>query len=171
MTPTELQDANMEWLRRMRPIGPRASGVERHRQIRSARRKAKRMLGTSSDSSKRMPKHAGSAEDAARGGEQAKRLAWKSKAADRSCAGAPDQQEVAFVSGIGETGGRKGLSSGGLEAVSPCIRGQRRRRTRILCKAASGALSSLPHIHDPRLGVARQAREALRCSCSGQASK
>lgn len=44
MTPIELQDANMERLRRMRPIGPRASGVERHRQIRAARRKAKRML-------------------------------------------------------------------------------------------------------------------------------
>jgi len=31
--------------------------------------------------------------------------------------------------------------------------------------------SPLPHIHDPHLGIARQAREALRCSCSGQASE
>jgi hypothetical protein len=112
----------------------------------------------------------GSVEDAARGGDQAKRLAWKSKAADRSSAGAPDQQEVAFVSGIGETGGRKGSSSGGLEAVSPCIRARRRHRARFFGKAAGGAPSSSPHIHDPHLIVARQAREALRCSCSGEAS-
>ena len=37
-----------------------------------------------------------------------------------------DQQEVAFVSGISETGGRNRSSSGGLEAVSPCTRTQRR---------------------------------------------
>ena len=44
MTPIEIEDADIERLRRMRPLGPRASGVERHRQIRAARRKAKRML-------------------------------------------------------------------------------------------------------------------------------
>jgi hypothetical protein len=40
----EIQDAYIERLRRMRPLGPRASGVERDRQIRAARRQAKRML-------------------------------------------------------------------------------------------------------------------------------
>ncbi len=40
----EIQDAYIERLRRMRPLGPRASGVERDRQIRAARRQAKLML-------------------------------------------------------------------------------------------------------------------------------
>jgi hypothetical protein len=44
MTLVEIQDAYIERLRRMRPLGPRASGVERQRQIRAARREAKRML-------------------------------------------------------------------------------------------------------------------------------
>ena len=44
MTLIEIEDADIGRLRRMRPLGPRASGVERHRQIRAARRKAKRML-------------------------------------------------------------------------------------------------------------------------------
>ncbi len=33
MTPIEIQDAYIERLRRMRPLGARASGVERDRQI------------------------------------------------------------------------------------------------------------------------------------------
>ena len=44
MSMIEIQDAYIERLRRMRPLGPRASGVERDRQIRAARRQAKRML-------------------------------------------------------------------------------------------------------------------------------
>ena len=44
MTLIEIQDAYIERLWRMRPLGPRASGVERDRQIRAARRQAKLML-------------------------------------------------------------------------------------------------------------------------------
>ena len=44
MTPIEIEDADIERLRCMRALGPRVSGVERHRQIRTARRDAKRML-------------------------------------------------------------------------------------------------------------------------------
>ncbi len=44
MTMIEIQDAYIERLRRMRPMGLRASGVERDRQIRAARREAKRAL-------------------------------------------------------------------------------------------------------------------------------
>jgi hypothetical protein len=44
MSIIEIQDAHIERLRRMRPMGLRASGVERNRQIRAARRQAKRML-------------------------------------------------------------------------------------------------------------------------------
>jgi hypothetical protein len=44
MTPIEIEDAGIGRLRRMRALGPRASGVDRRRQIRAARREAKRML-------------------------------------------------------------------------------------------------------------------------------
>jgi hypothetical protein len=44
MTLIEIQDAYIERLRRMRPLGARASGAERDRQIRAARRQAKLML-------------------------------------------------------------------------------------------------------------------------------
>jgi hypothetical protein len=44
MTLIEIQDGYIERLRRMRPLGPRASGAERDRQIRAARRQAKLLL-------------------------------------------------------------------------------------------------------------------------------
>ena len=61
MTPIEIEDADIERLRRMRALGPRASGVERHRQIRAARREAKRMLhklGYSQDDAGRLMQNA-----------------------------------------------------------------------------------------------------------------
>jgi hypothetical protein len=76
MTLIEIQDAYIERLRRMRPLGLRASGVERHRQIRAARRQAKRMLhnlGYSGDAAAQIVKDAhdvweleGNPQDAAR---------------------------------------------------------------------------------------------------------
>jgi hypothetical protein len=61
MSMIEIQDAYIERLRRMRPLGPRASGVERDRQIRAARRQAKRMLhnlGCSEDGAAQIVKDA-----------------------------------------------------------------------------------------------------------------
>ena len=71
----------------------------------------------------------------------------------------------------GETGGRRDRRAEGWRQSLPASEHGRRRRVRFLDKAAGGAPSSSPHIHDRHFGVAGPSTRSFALFCSGQSSE